>query len=538
VAVIDSASISIEFESQQEREAASTESTANRFLMPMVFAGGSVSIGLELTMSRLLAPYFGTSTFIWANLIGLTLAFLALGYFLGGKVADRRPSSSLLYVFTAIAGFTVGIIPLLARPILRSSLDAFDDVDVGAFYGSLVGALLLLALPTTLLGFITPFAIRLRSRDIRLSGETAGKVYALSTVGSITGSFIPVILLIPVVGTRNTFLIMAIGIIVLSACGLLHNGSRAMLFICVALVPALAVLNSMQAAVSIKTPKQGVLVAEAESEYNYIQVVNDDGRVLLSLNEGHAVHSIYDPQSVLTGGPWDYFLLGPLFSSNGSNPRRALIIGLAGGTSARSLLAAYPGLQVDGVEIDPEILRMARKYFGLDDVRVKVITEDGRYFLRTSMKTYDLISLDAYRQPYIPFHLTTREFFEETLDHLSSDGVVVVNAGRTDTDFRLVNALASTMKAVFPAVWLVDVAGYDNTMIFASRTPTQPDKVRERFELRAMGGIVQAMATEAWHSGDIRLAAAHEKPYTDDLAPVEYLIDRMIIDAAREDSSR
>ena len=197
-------------------------------LLALVFLCGAVSIGTELAMSRLLAPYFGTSTFIWANLIGLTLAFLAAGYYLGGRLADRYPALDVMLVIAGLAGFSVALIPVIARPILRLSLDAFDELNVGVFFGSFFGSLLLMALPMLLFGCISPFAIRMRTENIRSSGETAGNIYALSTVGSIVGSFLPVLVLIPIFGTRATFLSMGGALMVLALVGLMvmRGGTR------------------------------------------------------------------------------------------------------------------------------------------------------------------------------------------------------------------------------------------------------------------------------------------------------------------------
>lgn len=503
-------------------------------LLALVFLCGAVSIGTELAMSRLLAPYFGTSTFIWANLIGLTLAFLAAGYFLGGRLADRFPTLEVMLVIAGLAGFSVALIPVIARPILRESLDAFDQLNAGVFFGSFFGSLLLMALPMLLFGCISPFAIRMRTQNIRSSGETAGNIYALSTVGSIAGSFLPVLVLIPIFGTRATFLMMGAALMLLAFAGLLamRTGGR-MLLIVILLLGSLG-LHAATASVDIKPPYRGVLVEEAESDYNYIQVLQDDGRYLLALNDGHAIHSIYDPSSVLTGGPWDYFLLAPTMA--GIDPKNALIVGLAGGTSAHSLLATYPELHIDGVEIDPKVLELARKYFALDDPRLSTHAEDGRYFLETTGKTYDLVALDAYRQPYIPFHLATKEFFELVDQHLTEHGVVVVNVGRSETDFRLVDALSSTLDAVFQSVWLVDVQGYDNTMVIASKDVVSVDEILTRIGSSMPGSNQQIIAAEVFADGNLRMNQAREHPYTDDRAPVETLIDRMIFDEARKET--
>lgn len=505
-----------------------------RLLLVLVFLCGAVSIGTELAMSRLLAPYFGTSTFIWANLIGLTLAFLAIGYYLGGRLADRYPTMDVMLIIVGLAGFAVAIIPVLARPILRASLAAFDELNAGVFFGSFFGALLLMAAPMLLFGCISPFAIRMRTENIRSSGETAGNIYALSTLGSIAGSFLPVLVLIPLFGTRATFLIMGVSLMALAIAGSVAGraGARAV-SIGVMLAVSLG-LHAVTAAGSIKPPYVGVLVEEAESEYNYIQVLESQGRILLALNDGHAIHSIYDPASVLTGGPWDYFLLAPAMA--GIDPQRALIVGLAGGTSAHSLLATYPELHIDGVDIDPRVLELARTYFALDDPRLTTYADDGRYFLETSDQTYDLVALDAYRQPYIPFHLATVEYFELVEQHLNDHGVVVVNVGRSATDFRLVDALSSTLSAVFRSVWLVDVQGYDNTMVFASNEDISLEDIRVRLSSVLPESNQQIVAEEVFADGNLRTNPAHERPYTDDRAPVETLIDRMIFDAAREET--
>ncbi len=505
-----------------------------RLLLALVFLCGAVSIGTELAMSRLLAPYFGTSTFIWANLIGLTLAFLAAGYYLGGRLADRYPTMDVMLVIAGLAGFAVAIIPVLARPILRESLTAFDELNAGVFFGSFFGSLLLMAAPMLLFGCISPFAIRMRTENIRSSGETAGNIYALSTLGSIAGSFLPVLLLIPLFGTRATFLIMGVSLMALAIAGSIAGRAGARVgFIAIMLAASLG-LHAVTAAGSIKPPYVGVLIEEAESDYNYIQVLESHGRILLALNDGHAIHSIYDPNSVLTGGPWDYFLLAPAMA--GIDPQEALIVGLAGGTSARSLLATYPDLHIDGVEIDPKVLELARTYFALDDPRLTTYADDGRYFLETTDQTYDLVALDAYRQPYIPFHLATVEYFELVEQHLNDHGVVVVNVGRSATDFRLVDALSSTLSAVFRSVWLVDVQGYDNTMVFASNDELSPDQIQARLESAPPGSNQQIVAAEVFADGNLRTNPAHERAYTDDRAPVETLIDRMIFDAAREET--
>ena len=507
------------------------------FLRPIVFLGGFASIGLELAASRLIAPYFGGSTFIWANLIGVTLAFLSLGYLLGGRLADRRPSPALLYSITAAAAVAAGLIPIMSRPILAASLRAFERFDIGAFYGSLVGVLLLLAVPVSLLGFVTPFAIRLRLADVSAAGNTAGGVYALSTIGSIAGSFLPVIVLIPLFGTARTFLVLSLALLVPSVLGLVLVRALPAAAIAAALAVALLFVTISSEAGAIRPAERGRLIAERESAYNYIQVLEEDGRTLLALNEGHAIHSIYDLDELLTRGPWDYFMVGPLFNDQATpeTTRSALLIGLAGGTVARQLTAAYGPIPIDGVEIDPEIARVGREYFGLDDLpNLNVIVDDGRYVLRTSDRRYDLIGVDAYRQPYIPFQLTSKEFFQEIADHLTPEGVAVINVGRTKTDFRLVDAIASTMRAVYPHVYVIDAERYSNSIVVGSKAPTCLENFSANDANFPADSPVRVVAERSLAIGEIREVAPGARVFTDDHAPVELVVDQIILDVARE----
>lgn len=505
---------------------------AIRFVEPIVFVGGLCSVGYEISASRLLAPYFGDSTFIWANLIGLTLTYLALGYWLGGKSADRWPEPRILFAITAVAAFFAGLIPLMSRPILRMSLNAFDQVNVGAFYGALLGTILLFAIPITLLGFVTPYAIRIKLQDLERAGKTAGRLYALSTVGSIAGSFLPVLLLIPFVGTAKTFLILSLVLGLLSLAGLIDTQFRLAAAGAVLLAVLLVAITLVDPAGPIKPPYLGTLIHEEQSQYNYIQVLKDGDDTLLALNEGHAIHSVYNPNQLLTGGPWDYFMVAPLFRAEPPPVSRGLMIGLAAGTAARELFAAYPGMTIDGVEIDPAVVAVGRKYFDMNEPNLKVIVQDGRYFLRTTDHHYDIIGVDAYHQPYIPFQLTSKEFFEETAAHLNPGGAVIVNVGRTSTDYRLVDAVATTMLAVFDHVYEINVDLYENTMVVGLNGDASIDNFIQNASALGTASVLGQVAAISVQTGTIREATPHGLVFTDDRAPVEQVVDQMILGAA------
>ncbi len=515
----------------------------NLMLYLIVFVGGLTSIGAEIAASRLVGPFFGNSTFIWANLIGITLTYLSLGYYFGGKLADRYPRETLLYTITAVAAFAIALIPPLSRPILQASLRAFESVAVGALYGSLVGVMLLFLVPITLLGCVSPMAIRLRVRGVAETGNTAGSLYALSTIGSIAGSFLPVLVLIPYVGTRATFYVFATLLGGVSLLALVRARARVPALAAAAMLGLTLLLAFFATEGTIRQAEAGELLYEGESEYNYIQVIRTGDEVGLVLNEGHAIHSIYNPHVLLTRGPWDYFMLAPYFNAD-QRPEDVdslCLIGLAGGTTARQFTKVYGPIPIDGVEIDPRIVEVGRRFFAMTDPNLNVIVQDGRYFLKTTDRRYDVIGVDAYRQPYIPFQLTTREFFQEAYDHLDDRGVMVLNAGRYADDYRLVDAVARTMRAVFPNVYIIDVELFSNSMVIGTKEPTDLRNYAAniaRLPRDAQYAPLREIGELSLRTGDIREWRDDGRGFvfTDDHAPIELVIDRIIIGAARSET--
>jgi spermidine synthase len=440
----------------------------------------------------------------------------------------------------------MGIIPIVARPILDVAGEAFKNVNGGLFYGSLIGIMLLFAAPIILLGCVTPFAVHLRVIGISSAGKAAGGVSSLSTLGSILGTFIPTLLLIPLIGTRPTMYVFSFTLLTFSVLGLyLCRSTRTPVFGgFLAVVVVLAVLSIG----GVTRPAvNGELIYEHESADNYIQVVkrqNGDGtyRHDLVLNEGRAIHSIYnlDKTKVLTGGPWDYYMVSPFFKKNlkETDVKNVLIIGLGAGTVSKQLTRAYgERLGIEGVEIDAEIIDVARKYFDMNEPNLKAIADDGRYYMTTSKEKYDIIGMDAYKQPYIPFHLTTQEFFQQARNHLTPTGVAVVNAGAPSAangsrDYRLVEALASTMKTVYPNVYLINVDGYFNTMIVATNQPTTIADFRQNISQYVTNDLIKTVGQKAIEKGEIREWTKADAFFTDDLAPVERVIDTIILDYA------
>ena len=189
-------------------------------LVLLVFVAGAVSLAIEMAASRLLAPDFGSTLFVWASLIGLILLYLTVGYYLGGLLADRYPRPQLFYSLAIAAALLTALIPAIAPPVLNWALFTFSTLSSNVFYGSLVSVILLFALPMILLGCISPFAIRLRVERVGRSGRNAGLLYAISTAGSIVGTFLPVLVVMPAIGTAYTFLVFAGALLLVSVIGL------------------------------------------------------------------------------------------------------------------------------------------------------------------------------------------------------------------------------------------------------------------------------------------------------------------------------
>lgn len=483
------------------------------------------SLAVEFGASRLLAPYFGTSLYVWGVLIGLVLIYLSAGYVIGGRLADRFPDDVLLYQITAWAGLWIGLIPLVSYPILLASQQGFRTLSIGLVGGTLLAVLVLFAVPVILLGCVSPFAIRLLLKNVETGGNTAGRVYALSTAGSILGTFLPVFWFIPTYGTRPTLVGFGLALVLFSVAGLWPR-RRLYASFAVAVILAWIFLPA-----GIKPPEVGRLVIERESAYNYIQVVQDGTTTELILNEGQAVHSVYDSHDNLTHGYWDYLLVADAFrpaQATAIAPRSLAILGLAGGTTARQYRLAFgDSIDITGVEIDPEILAIGHQYFHLGDARAHEVVSDARYWLATQAGHYDVVVLDAYRQPYIPFHLTTKEFFSQVRDHLNRGGVAAVNVGRTSTDYRLVAALASTMAAVFTNVYVIDDTSFDNTLVYGTTENTTLADITHNLGLIS-APLASDAAQLALVPGRLAPSPYHGQVYTDDLAPVEQLIDEII----------
>jgi len=553
-----------------------------RALAVLVFIVGVGSLGAEIAAARLLAPYFGDSTIIWANTIGVCLIALAIGHWLGGRFADRHPHLQGLQVLVLISAALLSIVPLVSGPFLHLAIKAFDKIEAGAFVGSLVGMMVLIALPLVLIGAATPWATKLAVTDLDRTGETVGRLGAIGTAGSLVGTFAASLLLIPFVGSQRTFIVFALMMAFVAAYRLPWKAW---------IVPLLiGGLLFVPPGITKPAAEGDKVLAEAETLYQYARVVEhpviDDatGETVperrLELNEGQAIHSVWREDTVLTDNYWDAFQVLPFAVTDpaaggasagggsgaagsggaagndgaegdaaGANvdaagaeglaptppPGRIAMLGNAAGTVARASLHFFPDVRFDGVEIDGRVTEMGREWFGMpDDPRLVTHTADARPFLRAGGHDdgegrYDLIGVDAYRQPYIPFYLTTREFFGEVRDRLTARGSVIVNVGHPAGNDQLEKALATTMRTQFASVVRYPMTR-TNTLVIGSTAPASADQLRASIpslpaELRPVAERAAASLEEGFDGGPV---------YTDDKAPVEWLIDGSIVSYATQ----
>ena len=280
------------------------------------------------------------------------------------------------------------------------------------------------------------------------------------------------------------------------------------------------------------------ILYEDETLYNYIVVRAWGSERHLQLNEGVGIHSVFHPDSLLSQGIWDYFLLAPLFRTQGGleSHERVLVIGLAAGTAPNLYTDVYGPVEIVGVELDPQIIEVGRRYFGMTQPNLTAVAADGRRWLQDQPLdvVFDIVLVDAYRPPYIPFHLTTVEFFQLARAHMGERGVLAINVGRSATDFALVDALAATLAEVFPSVLVVDEPGpvddLGNSLVVATIQPTALETVAANIAALPSSVAHEFRQFALQSSSLVREAdpPVGTPVLTDDRAPVEQLVHKII----------
>ena len=490
------------------------------------FAGVSV-MAVELGASRLMAPYFSSSQIVWTVIIGVIMIAMAIGNLWGGKLADKTNSPDRLYGRILIAAIWIALIPFAGRWLIAgvSLLLATFVTKNFLVWAALAACLVIFAFPCVLLGTVTPSLTKFTVDNLDDTGKTVGRLNALNTIGSIIGTFVPTFITIPAVGTAATFLIFA-G--VLAAIGIVYFAFARKRMV-KGIVAAVVIVGLCFTLPTYSFAFwESDITLEDESIYNYLQVKDNDKRTVLSTNVLFGVQSIQRKDAELTGMYYDYALAAPCMAGmDGSenDGRSVMILGMGSGTYASYCVRYFPGVKVQGAEIDQKIADIATEYFGLPD-SVEVAVEDGRAYLTASQEQFDVIMVDAYQDITIPFQLSSVEFFTEVQRHLKPGGVMVVNLNMTSAQDGSINQyLCDTMASVFAHTYTVNVPANTNTVVFC----TDADDLRQTFDEN------RVRLSNAKYADMMEKVAQSLQDYTggdciltDDKAPVELLGMRVL----------
>lgn len=434
-------------------------------LLVLVFIAGIATMSLEFAASRLLTPVFGSSIYTWGSLIGVVLVGLSMGYHVGGRLADKNPDFEKFCSILFSSGLYIVFIPFISSSVIDFTstivVDMPSDSDSNNL-NSLVATFILLAIPTFLLGMISPYAIKLATKTLDRLGNISGNLYSVATIGSIAGTFVTVFVLIPVFEINH--IIYGLGVLLISSSLVGLRTIPKILVLSIIIVVSYSLVFDDNQIISLDFHNvhfyPGKLIHEAETLYSHLDVIDNynskNNRALFLNGYLHSEMNKDNPNDLVV----DYTKFFPLGMALNNDAKKVLFIGGGGFSGPKYFLQNYPDVSVDVVEIDPAVVEVAKEYFSLDDTNpnLRIFTQDGREFLTNQQEKYDLIVLDAFSKSYVPFHLMTIEFYKILYNKLNSDGVIISNHigspnSNQDTS-DLYRANLKTMLDVFPIVYV------------------------------------------------------------------------------------
>ncbi len=502
-------------------------------------------MAVELSVSRLLAPYFGTSQIIWTVIIGLIMISLSIGNVLGGRSADKHNSMNRLYAIIWVAALWVAVIPFIGKYVIvgiMGLLALFFPTNL-LVTGSAISCLILFSIPMIGLGMVSPYLAKLGVTDIDNTGKTVGKIYAMNTIGSIIGTFLPTFITIPYVGTSKTFLIFSLVLNLICLAYFILTKFKVFRII----ISSVIVFSLLLLPISNSYAFWTDCVVEDESLYNYLQVTEDKDSVYLSTNVAFGVQSVYKKDNKLSGLYYDYALMAPQFIKDfdSNNKLDLLILGNGTGTYAKQSKLNYPNINTDAVEIDPKIVDLSKKYFNLKEDEATIYETDGRTFLSDkNCGMYDVIMVDAYHDITVPFHMATKEFFTEVSNHLKPGGVIVLNINMKSKGDNPINQyLSQTVKSVMNKVYTCDVRNSTNVLLFASNDNNMLSNFEDNFNRFTQKGILQSITYQIalYHDvapyvrDNLKEVTKSELIFTDDIAPVDILGQSLLNDIVKDE---
>jgi spermidine synthase len=419
----------------------------------VVFTSGAVLMALEIVGSRVLAPYFGSSIFVWGSLISVVMTALSIGYYWGGWLSAREPTYGKLLVLLAIPGVLIFFLPFI-YPLVNEWI---AGIDFGNRLNPLIACSALFLLPGIFIGSVSPYIIRLAATQIHTVGSTAGTLYAVSTCGSIFGTLLTAFYLIPALGVSNIIHTLGITLVCLSLVVVpLVRLQGVTLSRAVATMFFILGLTEM-----FWTPLAWTkTILQKDTFYHRIRIEEDDeARYMYFDRTLQSAMNLKDPTALR--------LLYSRYASLGfafrPDAKKMLVVGLGGGSIPKKVQKEFPDMEIDAVEIDPEVIKMSKDHFNVKESKLlRLHAQDGRLFLARTQRQYDIILLDAYFTDAMPFHLTTKQFFELAHKRLTPNGVVVANliSAVTGPQGKIARAFVRTQRQVF-----------SQTYVFAARRP-------------------------------------------------------------------
>jgi spermidine synthase len=495
-------------------------------------------MAVELGASRLLAPYFSSSQIVWTIIIGTIMIAMALGNLYGGRKADKDPNPDKLYGRILIAAVWIAAIPVVGKYIilLISGILILAVNSNFLIVAGFLACMIIFVFPLFLLGTVTPSLVKFAVDSLDDSGSVVGKLNAFNTIGCIIGTFVPTFISIPAVGTSITFLIFAGIMLVLALVYFISSKVNFKKAVKVPVSIALYIVCLILGRNNSFAFWQTDLTYEGESIYNYLQVYENDFEVVLSTNVLFGVQSVYLKDKGLTGMYYDYAMAAPFMSGITEKENvDVLILGNGTGTYATQCERYFDNVTIEGVEIDQKITDLAHRYFELPS-DVNVTTYDGRAYLNAIDRKYDVIMVDAYQDITIPFQMSSIEFFTLVKEHLTDDGVMVVNMNmRGKREGNINQYLADTISNVFSEVYTVECGYSTNRELFASNNPEMIDRFTANIDMAAgMGEDDLTYMMERVNNDPVAYVPG-EYLMTDDKAPVELLGMQVIDDIIKEE---
>lgn len=426
------------------------------------FIAGATGMIVELVASRILSPYLGSSNLIWTCIIGMMLAFMSIGYFIGGKISDKYPKMNLLSLFILDASIFISIIPLIEV----YAIEPLSKKNISLPIIAIICSTITFGIPSLLLATASPFAVKLKEKDEKQIGQVSGKMSAISTIGSIFGTFLAGFILIPKLGVKNIILMI---VVILNILSFILQEEKNIKYIIKSIIIILILVAVVFLGKKLFYQKYQDMILDTDSEYSRIwirKLVNDSGKEYNTLEVDLGLESIASNEKKLTSEYLKYYDLFDYYQENTDN---VLLIGGAAYTYPSYYLENFKEKKIDVVEIDPKMTELAQKYFNLDinNSNLTIYHEDGRRFLNTSNNKYDCILVDAFKGLNVPFQLTTVEALENEKRLLNDDGIIISNifSALEGENSKFLRNEYTTYKKIFDnvKVFKVDLGSDDNT---------------------------------------------------------------------------